>query len=91
MNQLPIPTNAIPSLRAFADALSCRLGKELNYAQAYIALASAQASGHLQAIGCHDFLQHADDPKLVELMANLLEQHPGLLDELQRKARLQGF
>jgi len=90
-NDLTIPTDAIPTLRAIADALTKRLGAPLNYAQTYVALTSAQASGDLDAIGCRDFMQHAHDPRMIETVAALLEQNPKLLDELRSKKKLQGF
>lgn len=90
-NELVIPTEAIPALQTAAEGLSRRLGRDLNYAQAYVVLSSAQASGELDPIGCRDFLQHTADPRLIETVAGLLEQHPQLLDELQKKAKLQGF
>ena len=90
-NDLPLPTESVPAMRHFAQELSARLGRQLNYAQAYVVLSSAQASGDLEAIGCHDFLKHTTDPRLVDTVAGLLRQHPELLDELQRKSKLQGF
>ena len=89
--ELAIPTEAIPALKSAAEALTRRLGRRLNYAQAYIALASAQASGNLDPIGCRDYLEHATDPALIETVATLLEADGALLDELQSKAKLQGF
>ncbi|MFA9480210.1 hypothetical protein ACERK3_18205 [Phycisphaerales bacterium AB-hyl4] len=90
-SELAIPTEAIPTLKAVADALSIRLGQPLNYAQTYIVMRSAQASGAFDAIGCRDFLEHMQDPRLIEMVAALLEQHPELIAELQSKAKLQGF
>ncbi|MEX0884972.1 MAG: hypothetical protein WD009_00905 [Phycisphaeraceae bacterium] len=89
--ELAIPTEAIPPLQITAAALTKRLGRELNYAQVYIVLSSARASGALDPIGCRDFLQHATNPQLIETAAILLERHPKLLDELQGKAKLKGF
>lgn len=89
--ELALPTEAIPALQSLADALSARLGRPLNYAQTYIVLTCARTSGDLEAIGCRDFLQHTANPQLIETVATLLEQHPALLDELQNKAKLQGF
>ena len=89
--EFALPTEAIPALKVAAEALSARLGRELNYAQTYLALCSAQACGSLDAIGCRDFLQHVANPVMIETVAGLLEAHPQLLDELQGKAKLQGF
>ncbi|MFW6060361.1 MAG: hypothetical protein ACODAQ_09275 [Phycisphaeraceae bacterium] len=90
-NELALPTEAIPALRTAADALTQRLGRRLNYAQTYIALGCARSSGELDALGCRDFLEHTTNPRMIETVATLLEQHPELLDELQNSAKLQGF
>ena len=89
--ELALPTEAIPALKVAAEALSQRLGRELNYAQAYLALCSAQVCGSLDAIGCRDFLEHTANPVLIETVATLLEADPQLLEELRSKAKLQGF
>ena len=90
-NEIALPTDAIPALRTTAEGLSKRLGRPLNYAQTYVALSSARASGELDPIGCRDFIEHAADPRLIETVATLLEQNLELLEELQNKPSLQGF
>lgn len=90
-SELPLPTEAIPSLKTLAEVLSARLGRRLNYAHVYVVLSSARASGDLDAIGCQDFLEHTANPRLIETLVHLLGAHPELIDELQGQKKLQGF
>jgi hypothetical protein len=85
-NKLHISASAVPALRLVAAELSGRLGRELNFAQAYVALLSAEQAG---AITPQSWAESPQDPTMLNKVSALLLQHPELLEELLNQKQLQ--
>ena len=85
-NQIQIPADAVPALETVANELSGRLGRQLNFAQAYLALCSAEQA---QAIQQDQWRQNPADPLMLDTVAKLLLQEPELLEELLQSPGLQ--
>jgi len=85
-NQIQIPADAVPALETVASELSVRLGQQLNFAQAYLALRSAEQA---QAIEPDQWRQSPGDGPMLNTVAQLLLKEPELLDELLAAPGLQ--
>jgi len=81
-----IAQDQVPALRIIAQGLSERLGRQLNYAHAYVAILSAEQSGALP-ITVQQWLQNPGNQAMIDTVANLLKQDT-LLDELLEESGL---